>query len=95
MDLKSFNNLVTKIGSLTPTQFVDLSNEMAIKKSSIESQLAINASGQSACPHCGGTDIVRNGTQSGLQRYKCNPCKKTYNGSSLTLLSLLRKKVYL
>jgi len=46
----------------------------------------------SACPHCGGDRIVRNGNASGLQRYKCRACQRTFNALSTTPLARLRMK---
>lgn len=45
-----------------------------------------------ACPHCDGTRIVRNGSASGLQRYKCRACQRTFNALSTTPLARLRMK---
>lgn len=44
------------------------------------------------CPHCGGSRIVRNGSASGLQRYKCRACLRTFNALSTTPLARLRLK---
>ena len=45
-----------------------------------------------ACPHCDGAWIVRNGSASGLQRYKCHTCRRTFNTLSTTPLARLRMK---
>ena len=45
-----------------------------------------------ACPHCNGVWIVRNGSASGLQRYKCRACRRTFNALSTTPLARLRMK---
>jgi transposase-like protein len=45
-----------------------------------------------ACPHCPGTKLVRNGSASGLQRYKCRSCSRTFNALSTTPLARLRMK---
>jgi transposase-like protein len=45
-----------------------------------------------ACPHCTGSWIVRNGSASGLQRYKCRTCGRTFNALSTTPLARLRMK---
>ena len=45
-----------------------------------------------ACPHCDGAWIVHNGSASGLQRYKCRTCQRTFNALSTTLLARLRMK---
>jgi len=45
-----------------------------------------------ACPHCHGERVVRNGRASGLQRYKCRACAKTFNALTATPLARLRHK---
>jgi transposase-like protein len=42
------------------------------------------------CLHCTGTRIVRNGSASGLQRYKCRAGQRTFNALSKTPLARLR-----
>lgn len=44
------------------------------------------------CPHCGGGHKVRNGSASGLQRYKCRGCGRTFNALTGTSLARLRLK---
>ncbi len=43
-----------------------------------------------ACPHCGATHIVRNGNASGLQRYKCRACQRSFNALTATPMAGLR-----
>lgn len=31
------------------------------------------------CCHCGGTDVVRNGKNKGVQRYLCRECGKSFS----------------
>lgn len=45
-----------------------------------------------ACPHCQGERVVRNGHASGLQRYKCRACARTFNALTATPLARLRHK---
>ena len=47
---------------------------------------------QRAYPHCHGSWIVHNGNASGLQRYKCRACRRTFNALSTTPLARLRMK---
>lgn len=44
------------------------------------------------CPHCGHTELHKHGTCSGLQRYRCKSCRKTFNSLTKTPLAHLRKK---
>lgn len=54
----------------------------------VESRLAETL----ACPHCRCIKVVRNGSASGLQRYKCRDCRRTFNALSTTPLARLRMK---
>lgn len=45
-----------------------------------------------SCPHCKGPDLYRHGIVSGLQRYYCKSCKKTFNALTGTPLARLRQK---
>jgi transposase-like protein len=48
--------------------------------------------GKSACPHCASAELYRNGKVSGLQRYCCRHCHKTFNALTGTPLARLRDK---
>src|SRR3954449_5617451 len=44
------------------------------------------------CPHCGAERLQRWGSASGLRRYRCQACRKTFNALTGTSLARLRKK---
>ena len=44
------------------------------------------------CPHCGQSDVVRWGRASGLPRYRCKACVRTFNALTKTPLAKLRMK---
>ena len=44
------------------------------------------------CPHCAATALQRWGYASGLRRYRCTACRKTFNALTGTSLARLRKK---
>lgn len=44
------------------------------------------------CPHCGGRKLQRWGGASGLPRYRCGDCRRTFNALTGTPLARLRKK---
>src|SRR3954466_15532839 len=44
------------------------------------------------CPHCGAERLQRWGSASGLRRYRCKTCRKTFNALTGTSLARLRKK---
>src|SRR4051794_41352177 len=44
------------------------------------------------CPHCGAARLQRWGHASGLRRYRCAACRKTFNALTGTSLARLREK---
>ena len=44
------------------------------------------------CPHCAATKLQRWGQASGLRRYRCKSCRKSFNALTGTSLARLRKK---
>ena len=44
------------------------------------------------CPHCGGRRLQRWGHASGLPRYRCGDCRRTFNALTGTPLARLHKK---
>jgi transposase-like protein len=44
------------------------------------------------CPHCANRDVILWGKASGLPRYRCKGCGRTFNGLTKTPLARLRKK---
>ena len=47
---------------------------------------------RNACPHCGERAFHRHGHANGLQRYRCQGCRRTFNGLTGTPLARLRLK---
>ena len=50
------------------------------------------AAGTPPCPHCACTRVHRCGRASGLQRFRCCRCRRSYNALTGTPLARLRKK---
>src|SRR4051794_9726554 len=44
------------------------------------------------CPHCANREVVRWGAASGLPRYRCKACRRTFNALTKTPLAKLRMK---
>ena len=44
------------------------------------------------CPHCAAATLQRWGSASGLRRYRCAACRRTFNALTGTSLARLRKK---
>lgn len=53
---------------------------------------ASSAAEPRCCPHCQGAELYRHGQVSGLQRYRCRTCHRTFNALTGTALARLRKK---
>ena len=47
---------------------------------------------RTGCPHCGCRKLQRWGGASGLPRFRCSDCRRTFNGLTGTPLARLRKK---
>ena len=95
MNAETFNGLMKQVPRLTLRQ-----RELLIKRlDALDGQqkaLAVIESPSSnqprSCPHCQGTALDRHGQVSGLQRYRCQACHRTFNALTGTALARLRKK---
>ncbi len=89
-ELKKLKALVVK---LTFAQRRELMDELVAEDVAAASVGVIEAQGKpGTCPHCGSERVVRNGSASGLQRYKCRDCSRTFNALTGTPLAHLRHK---
>lgn len=81
------------VAKLTFAQRRELMDELGTDAEAAASVGIIEAQGKEAgCPHCGNGHVVRNGSASGLQRYKCRICGRTFNALTGTPLARLRQK---
>ncbi len=90
MQNKAFHKLLDQLDKLTPTQSKQLQEQ--IKKKCSVKTLEDATAHAGNCPHCGTTNFYKWGTLSGLQRYKCKECNKTFNILTNTPLARLRHK---
>ena len=90
MENRAFYRLLSQLDKLTPTQSKQLENHLH-KKCSIKT-LEDVAGTADHCPHCGTTSFYKWGINSGLQRYKCKECNRTFNVLTKTPLARLRHK---
>ena len=94
MDALKLKQLLISVARLTVRQKAELLEALSARsddaqvRSLVESRIAALP----ACAHCGDARIVRNGNASGLQRYKCRACQRTFNALSTTPLARLRLK---
>jgi len=94
MNTAEVKRLLISVARLTPGQKAELLAALnagghdEVVRSILESRLVETP----ACPHCNGAWIVHNGSASGLQRYKCRTCRRTFNTLTSTPLARLRMK---
>ncbi len=86
-----FQCWLARTPNLTPYQSQVALSVFQGKNSSVVSILE-NTRPLRECPHCHSSDAVKRGFASGLQRYQCKFCKKTFNSLTGTPLSRLRHK---
>jgi transposase-like protein len=94
MDAAEFKRLVASVAKLTLGQEAQLLAALQAggQEEEVCSLLESRLIQTQACPHCNGSWVVRNGSASGLQRYKCRTCRRTFNALSTTPLARLRMK---
>ena len=94
MDAAELKGLMVAVKRLTLGQKAELlaALDAGGDDTQVRSLLESRLSQTRACPHCDGTRVVRNGSASGLQRYKCRTCRRTFNALSTTPLARLRMK---
>lgn len=95
MNAETFNELMKQVARLTLHQRALLRKRLDALDGE-QKALAVIESPSSdqprSCPHCQGTTLDRHGQVSGLQRYRCQTCHRTFNALTGTALARLRKK---
>ena len=94
MDAAELKVLLRSVTRLTPCQKTELMSALAAggRESEVLALVESRLAEVAACPHCKSARVVRNGSASGLQRYKCRGCLRTFNALSKTPLARLRMK---
>jgi transposase-like protein len=91
MRTRELKRLLAEAAKLTPLQKQALMNALRATDDTAQVVQAVEAR-ELVCPHCHSKCIVRNGHASGLQRYKCRGCARTFNTLTATPLARLRHK---
>lgn len=93
MRQRELKKLKAMLAKLTFGQRRDLLEALAEESGAAASVGIIEqAENHRHCPHCTSEHTVRNGSASGLQRYKCRGCGRTFNALTGTALARLRQK---
>jgi len=88
-----FKRLLTSLDGLSVAQLDELTQAVQKQYSAVHATKAVEEARPLAwCLHCGSESVVKNGTNRGLQRYRCKDCKRSFNATSKTSLSKLRHK---
>jgi transposase-like protein len=90
MENRAFVRLLKQLKGLTPSQKGKLESTLHQEGATDIVSTAIEE--PQRCPHCGSDMYQKWGVRSGLQRYRCNRCKRTYNALTGTPLARLRHK---
>lgn len=90
MENRAFARLLKQLRRLTPSQKGKL--ESTLHQEGAMDIVTTAIEEPQHCPHCGSETYQKWGVRSGLQRYRCNSCKKTYNALTGTPLARLRHK---
>ena len=92
MDAKSFHGWLRRLGELSARQVEELKGRLAGSEVSHDAREWINRWAQEslACPHCQGAHVQRWGHESGIQRYRCGHCHRTFNALTGSPLARLK-----
>lgn len=94
MNSSAFQALIEQLVDLTPVQRGALAEPLGNEGSTDEAIALIEARFEvaPACGHCKSERFGRWGHASGMRRYKCHDCKRTFNALTGTLLAYLRRR---
>lgn len=90
MRARELTMLLRKLTKLTPSQRQRVVTELVtVERKTTAASVIETHVPYPDCPHCDGERVVKNGIVSGLQRYKCRSCLKTFNALTGTPLAHL------
>ena len=94
MKAHDFQTLVEQLGDLTQVQHTALAAALAGKGSANEAiaMIELRFASAPACGHCKSESFISWGQASGLRRYKCRDCKRTFNALTGTPLAQLHRR---
>lgn len=91
MRQQQMTHLIHSLPQLTHHQRQQLASclQALMDRSQASSLIEAHAGDTRACPHCASSQLVKNGSANGLQRFKCRQCKRTFNPLTGTPLARL------
>ena len=93
MENERFSYLLSELMNLAPEQKAVVMKSLSEHTAARRAEEIIDTERfRPACPDCGCKKVVKYGKISGLQRYRCKECKRTFNALTGTSMSHLRKK---
>ena len=94
MKPNDFRKISNALKELTPHQRQVLMDRLqpAAQASASYQLVETRITGKPVCPHCAHEQVSRWGFANGLQRYRCNACRATFNALTDTPLAGLRHK---
>ncbi len=87
LENKLSNEDFEKLNSMIVSHLEKSSGIETLLKDCIEKRFAEGL----VCPHCGSTEVVKNGKTKGKQRYKCKHCPKTFSVFTKTVFADSKK----
>lgn len=94
MKNNAFQVIISQVPDLDHIQRVSLKEKLktVTKKKTVCDLLEKRIENNYKCVHCGSNSIVKHGQRSGITRYRCKSCGRTFNALTGTSLARLRKK---
>jgi transposase-like protein len=94
MKAKDFRAFVAGLGALTPVQRQALVAGLSVKGSAndVVTLIEVEFAKAPACGHCGAESFSRWGVATGMKRYLCKGCNRTFNALTGTPLAHLHKR---
>jgi transposase-like protein len=94
VNAKDFRSLLADLGALTPVQHNALMAALSAKGSAgdVVALIETEFAKAPACGHCGSEAFSRWGVATGMKRYMCGACGRTFNALTGTPLAHLQKR---
>ena len=93
MDGKTFGRFCARIDGMSVGQIREVRAKLRRLDARIEARARIDRRGEklSGCVHCGAAALQRWGeTRTGLRRFRCKACRRTFSSATGTVLARLR-----